>query len=116
MINANIATLAAAENESLEISTKNLNCVDCHNPFIFTIGEQQFYRNQGFSHEPKRCPNCRTSKRLRNSNKPMVATEITCVECGIRTTVPFLPRNANEVYCATCFKARGYQRVVANRV
>ena len=98
-------------NESSEITAKNLSCVDCQNPFIFSIGEQEFYRNRGFSHTPKRCPNCRTSKRLRNSDKPVVATEITCVECGIRTTVPFRPRNEKEVFCASCFKTRGYQKI-----
>jgi len=94
------------------LTAKNLNCVDCTSPFVFSIGEQEFYLNRGFSHEPKRCPNCRTSKRLRNSDKPVLATEIICVECNIRTTVPFLPRNEKEVYCASCFKARGYQRNV----
>jgi CxxC-x17-CxxC domain-containing protein len=114
-MNANM-TAYAIENEQFEaqpsdLKSKNLSCVDCQNPFIFSTGEQEFYRNRGFLHEPKRCPNCRTSKRLRNSDKPVVATEITCVECGIRTTVPFLPRNANHVYCATCFKIRGYQKI-----
>ncbi len=94
-------------------SEKNLACVDCQNSFIFSPGEQEFYRNRGFMHEPKRCPNCRTSKRLRNEGKEGVATEIVCMECSTRTTVPFLPKNANQVYCASCFKARGYQRTLA---
>jgi CxxC-x17-CxxC domain-containing protein len=113
MINTDTVAVYTSENEPFELSAKNLNCVDCQKEFTFSIAEQQFYRNQGFSHEPKRCPNCRTSKRLRNSDRPGVATEITCIECGIRSTVPFRPRNENEVFCATCFKARGYKRVVA---
>lgn len=35
-----------------------LDCWDCGEQFIFTVGEQQFYKQKGFVH-PKRCPECR---------------------------------------------------------
>ncbi|MDP9369160.1 MAG: hypothetical protein M3Q03_12945, partial [Chloroflexota bacterium] len=30
-------------------------------------------------------------------------TEVVCAECGETTTVPFVPRNGNPVYCSRCF-------------
>ena len=30
-------------------------------------------------------------------------TEVTCAECGQQTTVPFVPRNGNPVYCSMCY-------------
>ena len=42
---------------------KTLICVDCGNEFIFTEGEQEFYKEKGFENEPKRCPDCRRAKK-----------------------------------------------------
>ncbi|MGJ7923058.1 zinc-ribbon domain containing protein [Neobacillus sp. LXY-4] len=35
-----------------------LKCWECGERFIFTIGEQQFYKQKGFEY-PKRCAGCR---------------------------------------------------------
>ncbi|WP_413375772.1 zinc-ribbon domain containing protein [Alkalihalobacillus sp. 1P02AB] len=35
-----------------------LKCWECGNRFIFTAGEQQFFKRKGFSY-PKRCKKCR---------------------------------------------------------
>lgn len=50
-----------------EISDKELNdewliCADCQNKFIFTIGEQIFFRDKALE-PPKRCLDCRKQKR-----------------------------------------------------
>lgn len=37
---------------------KNLECVVCHQAFLFTHGEARWYASRGFA-EPKRCPTCR---------------------------------------------------------
>ncbi|HOG47902.1 MAG TPA: zinc-ribbon domain-containing protein, partial [Anaerolineae bacterium] len=42
---------------------KTLVCRDCGAQFIFTAGEQEFYQQKGFEHEPSRCPECRGKKR-----------------------------------------------------
>jgi uncharacterized membrane protein YgcG len=42
---------------------KNLVCKDCHKEFVFTEGEQAFYREKGFDNEPQRCPECRRAKK-----------------------------------------------------
>ncbi len=39
-----------------------LICRVCGSPFIFTAGEQEFYADKGFLHEPTRCPACRRSR------------------------------------------------------
>jgi ssDNA-binding Zn-finger/Zn-ribbon topoisomerase 1 len=38
---------------------KEIICRECNRTFIFTEGEQAFYKEKGFESEPKRCPNCR---------------------------------------------------------
>lgn len=39
-----------------------LICSNCGTQFIFTAGEQEFYANKGFLHEPTRCPTCRRQR------------------------------------------------------
>ena len=42
---------------------KNLTCRDCGAEFTFTVGEQQFYAEKGFTNEPTRCPDCRKARK-----------------------------------------------------
>lgn len=42
---------------------KNLVCKDCGKDFIFTEGEQNFYKEKGFENEPQRCPDCRRARK-----------------------------------------------------
>lgn len=52
------------------MADKTLVCKDCNNEFVFTEGEQEFYKEKGFENEPKRCPECRrTRKQQRNNNR-----------------------------------------------
>lgn len=44
--------------KGVEPSDLLLKCWGCGDRFIFSLGEQQFYKNKGFSH-PKRCKKCR---------------------------------------------------------
>ncbi len=39
-----------------------LICRNCGEKFIFTAGEQEFYADKGFLHEPTRCPRCRSRR------------------------------------------------------
>lgn len=49
---------------------KTLVCKDCGKEFVFTEGEQAFYKEKGFENEPLRCPECRKArKQQRNSNR-----------------------------------------------
>jgi NAD-dependent SIR2 family protein deacetylase len=40
-----------------------VECVDCHDRFLFEAGEQRFYQGKGLA-EPKRCPSCRHRRKL----------------------------------------------------
>ncbi len=44
------------------MSDRSLTCRDCNQEFVFTLGEQEFYQQRGFS-EPQRCPNCRQARK-----------------------------------------------------
>ena len=46
---------------------KKIICKDCGKEFIFTVGEQEFYKEKGFENEPVRCPECRKAKKQRNN-------------------------------------------------
>ena len=51
----------------LVLKDKTLTCVDCGAEFVFTVNEQEFYKEKGFDNEPKRCPDCRKARKV---NKP----------------------------------------------
>ena len=44
-------------------------CKDCGKEFIFTVGEQEFYAEQGFNNKPVRCKDCRQAKKDRIAKK-----------------------------------------------
>jgi hypothetical protein len=41
---------------------KELSCKDCGQMFTFTVGEQEFFTERGFS-EPVRCKTCRDARK-----------------------------------------------------
>lgn len=47
----------------MEFTDKTLICKDCGNEFIFTAGEQNFYKEKGLDNEPKRCKSCRDKRK-----------------------------------------------------
>lgn len=81
---------------------KTLVCKDCGNEFIFTAGEQEFYAEKGFTHEPQRCKSCRDArKQAAKANRVMY--DAVCASCGAECKVPFKPREDRPVYCSECF-------------
>ena len=48
---------------------KTLVCQDCGKEFVFTEGEQQFYKEKGFENEPKRCPDCRKARKQQRQGR-----------------------------------------------
>lgn len=42
---------------------KKMTCKDCGCQFIWTVGEQEFYKQKGFENEPTRCPGCRRARK-----------------------------------------------------
>ncbi|MFZ5354493.1 MAG: zinc-ribbon domain-containing protein [Bacillota bacterium] len=51
------------------MADKNLTCKDCGKEFVFTEGEQTFYKEKGFENEPQRCPDCRKARKNQSRNR-----------------------------------------------
>jgi CxxC-x17-CxxC domain-containing protein len=95
-----------------------LKCRDCGEEFVFTAGEQTFYKERGFQHEPTRCRRCRDEKKRHagagvGTGAPQVTGvssgrefhEAVCSSCGVTTQVPFRPTPGKPVYCRDCFQS-----------
>ncbi len=48
---------------------KNLVCKDCGKEFVFTVGEQEFFKEKGFENDPVRCPALQKSKKSSKMNR-----------------------------------------------
>jgi CxxC-x17-CxxC domain-containing protein len=94
-----------------------LKCRDCGEEFVFTAGEQAFYKERGFQHEPTRCRRCRDQKKgaVGGNQAPRASVpsagggrelfEAVCTSCGVATQVPFRPTPGKPVYCRDCFQS-----------
>ena len=51
------------------MTDKIIACRDCGSEFIFSVGEQEFYKEKGFENEPTRCMSCRSSKKQQNNRR-----------------------------------------------
>ena len=103
---------------------QTIKCVDCGEDFLFTVGEQAFYREHGLTHAPTRCKRCREARKQNRGDdrgpramgggggggggaaggKEMFAA--VCSECGAETMVPFNPTSGRPVYCRNCFQSK----------
>ena len=50
------------------MTDKTLVCKDCGKEFVFTAGEQEFYKEKGFTNEPTRCKPCRDANKANRRN------------------------------------------------
>jgi CxxC-x17-CxxC domain-containing protein len=112
----------------METGDKSITCVDCGEEFLFTAGEQAFYRERGLPNEPTRCKRCREARKAQREGgggggsygghgggygghggghgggaKTMYPA--TCSNCGKDTQVPFQPTSGRPVLCRDCFQA-----------
>lgn len=84
------------------VADRVLVCTDCGRNFVFTSGEQVYFRSRNFFNDPKHCKSCRSIRR----NEPIRVrpeTAVTCAECGASTTIPFKPIHGRPVFCRACF-------------
>jgi len=51
----------------MEFQDKEKECVDCHETFTLTAGEQEFFTMKQFPF-PKRCKECRIKKKASQTN------------------------------------------------
>ena len=54
----------------MEYRDKTLVCIECHQSFIWTAGEQLFYHDKNFKNEPKRCKECKAKRNARMGQAP----------------------------------------------
>ncbi|MCI5513557.1 MAG: zinc-ribbon domain containing protein [Clostridia bacterium] len=105
MYEEEVKTGEAVDNEEFHDIT--LTCRDCGKEFVFTAGEQQFYKEKGFLNQPKTCKACRIAKK--NGGKPATERQYytaTCAACGGEAKLTFQPTDDRPVYCSACFEAK----------
>jgi DNA repair exonuclease SbcCD ATPase subunit len=87
-----------------DTSDIKLVCRECGKPFLFTEGEQEFYKHKGLN-TPSRCPECRVTKRAQaqaQSQPPLPATpqpqhqHLVCSHC--RTEL----EKDESIFCTAC--------------
>ena len=97
---------------SSDFEEMDILCIDCNKNFIWTIGEQTFFRDKGLKNPPKRCKDCKQAKNERLAAiaaaqaagiKQRIEVAVSCARCGAQTTVPFYPSQGRPVYCRSCF-------------
>ena len=94
---------------SEEFQDETLICKECGKEFVFTAGEQAFYKEKGFQNKPKTCKACRDAKK--NAGKePRQYFVAVCAKCGGEARVPFRPSADKPVYCSACFQAMRAER------
>ena len=90
----------------------SIHCIDCSDVFIWTIGEQNFYRAKDLINPPKRCKECKIAKNHRldaiekalvTGKPPKIEVKANCAKCTESTTVPFYPSQGRPVYCRSCY-------------
>ena len=89
---------------TLELTDRTLVCRDCGAEFVFTAGEQEFFKSKGLENDPSRCPECRTARRRSGGMRAeRQYYNVTCASCGAEAQVPFEPRGDKPVYCNDCY-------------
>ena len=104
---------------------RTLVCVECGDSFTFSVDDQQYHQEKGYTNEPKRCAPCRQSRRAERrygdnfggggfgggNFGPRQMYPVTCAQCGADAEVPFRPRGDRPVYCNDCYRQqRDFQR------
>lgn len=101
---------------------KTITCRDCGREFSFSVSEQQFFAQKGFTNDPSRCPECRAIRKTSrtgsgyspDARRDRKLYPAVCAQCGKDTQVPFEPRQDRPVYCSDCFSIQrqdaGYER------
>jgi len=82
---------------------KTLVCKECGAEFDFTVQEQEFFAEKGFTNEPARCADCRAARKNYGRRQPREMHPAICSACGKETEVPFKPSGDKPVYCSECY-------------
>lgn len=110
--NGQTVELAVSEPAESEFEDKAIVCIDCSREFIWTAGEQSFFRDKKLQNPPKRCKECKQAKNDRlaaiaasqsSGVRQRIEVSVNCARCGESTTVPFYPSQGRPVFCRSCF-------------
>jgi CxxC-x17-CxxC domain-containing protein len=86
-----------------------ITCRDCGQTFLFTAGEQEFFQQKGYTHQPTRCNACRAIARVVQPPRPPRPEKrtftVNCAQCGTEAQVPFKPTQGRPVLCNACFRS-----------
>jgi hypothetical protein len=88
------------KNEAIEVQEEamTLSCRQCGRDFLFTVAEQEFYREKGFN-TPRRCKECRTNGKVQIEPEPQRQPQhLNCARCGTELG------EESSVYCPTCIE------------
>ena len=88
--------------EVMPFADRDVQCVSCGVMFVFSAGEQQFFKEKGFLNLPKHCKQCKATREGATARR-RIETPVTCSDCGGDTTVPFKPTQGRPVLCRVCF-------------
>jgi CxxC-x17-CxxC domain-containing protein len=96
----------------MSFEDKTLTCADCNQEFVFTAEEQEQFQTRGYVNDPKRCTECRATRKRNSANSSGSSFgqrremfPAVCAQCGKDTEVPFQPRGDRPVYCSDCYRA-----------
>lgn len=59
----------------MELKDKKITCKDCGTIFYFTVRDQKFYADNGYTNEPLRCKDCRQKKKAARNKFKKSATD-----------------------------------------
>jgi len=109
--------------DEAEFKDKIINCIDCGQEFVWSIGEQAFFRDKGLINPPKRCKNCKQAKNERLAAitaaqeagiKQRIEVAVHCAKCQSYTTVPFYPSQGRPVFCRSCYLEKHPELIEVN--
>lgn len=109
--NAEIAARTALSDDT-NLEDKPILCIDCSKTFVWSAGEQAFFRDKQLQNPPKRCKECKQAKNERlaaiaaaqaSGVRQRIEVSVNCAQCGESTTVPFYPSQGRPVFCRSCF-------------
>jgi CxxC-x17-CxxC domain-containing protein len=107
--------------QQTEFSDCLIKCIDCEKDFVWTSGEQVFFRDKGLQNPPKRCKCCKQAKNERIAAisaaqvagvKQKIEVAVNCANCDSLTTVPFYPSQNRPVYCRSCFLSMNDKKTI----
>ena len=58
------------------MNDKVIKCKDCGSEFVFSVGEQEFYKEKGFENEPVRCVSCRKIRKEQNLTQKSLSKSV----------------------------------------